>query len=169
MTDWHTEEHWTPDPVIAYRGWTWNGEFLIGPNKVPWESKTMKAVHVDKDHVSPHPGCLCGINAYKDVLMARPYPILGKIALTGTVDEYEEGYRASDAEILEIFIYAKYNTSLDWATIRDRMAASGPFPVEKMDRQIEKIYQVPVHRGKRIGWRKPNEEKTHEEQAAWQK
>lgn len=168
-TAWYAEEHWTPEPIIAYRGWTWDGNYLIGPNKVPWTSKHMKAEHPDKGHASPHPGCLCGINSYKDVLSARPYPILGKLALTGTVDEYEDGYRASDAEILEILVYGKYNTSLDWGTLNERWEASGPFPREPMDLRIEEIYQVPVIRAKRIGWRPDNEDKTREEQSAWQK
>lgn len=164
MSDWYSTPHWTPEPIVAYRGWSWNGSHLIGPNNVPWTSPKMKAEHPSKGHKSPHPGCLCGMNAYKDPLGPRDYNILGKVHLSGVVDEYHLGYRAEWAEIVEIFIYAKYLSSVAGAEMNVLLRTSGPFPKEDIDMKMERTYGVPVIRGKRIGWRPENHEITVKEQ-----
>lgn len=171
LPEWAAEAHWTPEAVIAFRGWTWDEvtQLLVGPHGRPWPSARMVATDSRNDHPSPYPGCNCGINAYKDVLKARPYPILGKVALTGTVDEYEQGYRASHGEILEIFVYFKYNSSLDYHEMAKLILTSGPWPDEPMDRILRETYGVPVTRGKRIGWRPQNGPDTEKEIATWQK
>lgn len=128
------QEAWTPDPVLAWRWWTLNTErlTLVG-NVARWESGTMEATHVgdgfnpysravEAHDKAPHPGCLCGVNALKVsevyeyakqlfhpypgifVVNRDPTPVVGRVALTGIVDEYEKGYRAEKAEIIELVV-----------------------------------------------------------------
>lgn len=166
---WHDDPLWTPEPIVGYRGWTWNDSYLIGPNGIPWTGRFMEAEHTGAyggvvPHKSPNPGCLCGINAYKESYRARRYNIMGKLHLTGIVDEYEEGYRAQFGEIIEIAVFCKYLSTLPPNVLTDRIATSGPFPKEKIDERIEEIYQVPVTRVKRIPWREQNLKATRKEQ-----
>lgn len=165
--EWYSNPGWTPEPIIGYRGWNWSHtqQRLIGANGYAWESARLKAVDTQKQHSAPYPGCLCGINAYKDPLGPRRFNIIGKVHLTGIVDEYDRGYRAEHGEIKEIFIYAKHESTVHPDRLRELMETSGPFPVEHVDRLIEEIYGVPVIRAKRIGWREMNREATLEEQS----
>jgi hypothetical protein len=102
---------------------------------------------------SPFLGCLCGINAYKNPQDARHLPILGKVELTGVVDEYESGYRAEWGEIIEVRIFASYHSSLSARDLRQAYKTNGPFPKERLDILIESRYEVPVSRVMHVGWK----------------
>lgn len=150
------EPLWTPEPIVAYRGWNWDGSVLVGPH-TEWPTQKVDAIHhPGKTHSAPQAGCNCGVNAYKNPLPAREYPILGLIHLTGEVHEYETGYRGQHAEIIELMVYFKFNSSLSEEDLRARIDTDGPWPEEEMDRALAKRYGVPIHRGVRIRWRPEN-------------
>lgn len=132
------EPLWTPEPIIGYRGWEWSGRRLVGAY-VEWEQAKIEAKHEGrdgKDHPAPQWDCLCGVNVYKDPIQARAFPILGKIALTGEVIEFENGYRGQYGEILEIAIDETFEPQTD------------------LPKLLTDIYKVPATREERIPWRK---------------
>lgn len=113
-------EH-TPEPVYAWRWWGLDAVSLLleGATNYRWNSGTQTAEHRgrmrhfgwDGHTTAPHPGCLCGINAVKPDYVAeltsysgKGPDVFGRLALTGTIDEYEKGYRAEKAEIVELVI-----------------------------------------------------------------
>ena len=102
-----SEALWSPDPIVGFRGWnvTPAGE-LKGQYSV-WPSEMVFAEHHDDPgrHRSPDWECLCGVNAYKDVLDAARFPILGQVELSGLVIEYEAGYRGEVGLLKHAFIY----------------------------------------------------------------
>lgn len=147
MTDAPLEETWSPEPVKAWRYWRisdleWNWdadrfevtligdiEAWDGPVKFAGQHQEMVGrmekglvIYDEVDHRSPHPGCLCGINAVKsldwDMLKSRSsfhqctgsdpdkcrdvsaVVAVAPVELAGIVDEYEEGYRAEQATII---------------------------------------------------------------------
>ncbi len=56
-------------------------------------------------HRSPHPGCVCGFNAYSTLhrrLVPYPRTALGVIAAWGELDVYRTGFRAEFAQILAL-------------------------------------------------------------------
>lgn len=136
------EETWSPDPVKAWRywrvtdlEWNWTDDrfeaTLVGDREV-WDGPVKYAGHhrelapdfssgsfkhqfVEVDHQSPSTGCLCGVNAVKEldwaVLRGRAFnnhdegsylscTAVAPVELSGVVDEYEEGYRAEQATIV---------------------------------------------------------------------
>lgn len=132
------EALWTPEPIVAYRGWTWDPVAgLLQGVYARWESSTYVATH-GATHRAPGWNCRCGINAFKDSYMAartdNDWPILGKIQLTGMVIEHERGYRGEIGEILELAIYDDY-----------------PYVVEGA---LSEKYGVPCTRERKIPWRK---------------
>lgn len=125
------DEFWTPHPVIGYRAWTLGGRgktVLIGRNGAVWRKRTMTAVDLLAKHPAPHWQCGCGINAMK-----QPFgdmfgeEVVGRVALTGVVHEYERGYRAEHGEIIDLAL--------------SRLA---PRPTRKV---LSDHYGVPVYRG----------------------
>ncbi len=104
---------WTPEPIVAYRGWEWDTNPKEGGLKGAfgsWETSTLIAVHEGEEekHSSPDWDCLCGINAYKDPIGARGFPIIGMIELTGLVIEYETGYRGAVGTIKHLSVWEGY-------------------------------------------------------------
>lgn len=137
MSGEEEEPFWTPEPVIGYRGWEWSGRYLSGAY-IEWKSAKLVGEHHNdpNKHPSPQWDCLCGVNTYKDPLSARNFPVLGKIALTGNVIEFEHGYRGQYGEILELAIDERYLEEKDLPQI------------------LQDIYGVPAERRDRIPWRK---------------
>lgn len=126
------EEVHTPDPVIGWRWWSLDPLTMTLQGAVTdWESGIMRAKHDPnrgtfsyRSHTaSPHAGCLCGVNALKPEAVA-PYlgedrggvDVFGRVALTGVVDEYELGYRAEQAEILELVILSEAPLFTRWGS-----------------------------------------------------
>lgn len=105
-----SETMWMAEPIVGYRGWNWDGNYLKA-GYGPWHSTFMKATHHGDvtSHESPTWSCLCGINVYKEPQgPGTYYPILGKVALTGRVIEFEFGYRGEFGRILHIAIWKGY-------------------------------------------------------------
>jgi hypothetical protein len=101
-----SEEYWSPDLIEAWRVWTWNGRVLKGSFEHDWPTHRMRA---DCVVCAEPPGwdCPCGIYAIKDrgllPLPRRGCVIIGKVMLSGRVVEHEDGYRASQARITEVW------------------------------------------------------------------
>jgi hypothetical protein len=102
-----SEELWSPDAVVAWRAWRWNGRLLKGSFEQEWASDLMEADCV----VCPEaPGwdCPCGIYAMKErrlvPISKNGSTIVGKVMLWGRVVEHEDGYRASHARITELWV-----------------------------------------------------------------
>lgn len=101
------DEFWSAEPVVGWRTWKWNGRVLKGMFERDWPSHLMEADCV----VCPDPpgwDCPCGIYAMKHL---RQLPtskhgstIVGKVSLWGRVVEHEDGYRASNAAITELWV-----------------------------------------------------------------
>jgi hypothetical protein len=116
------EEVTVPEPVIGWRWWSLDPlSMMLRGHVTVWPSGTMQATHLATTvnlggHRSPQAGCLCGVNALKPEAVAEylnePYiqlsvEVFGRVALTGTVDEYEKGYRGEKAVILELVILSE--------------------------------------------------------------
>lgn len=102
-----SEEFWSPDPIQGWRVWKWNGRVLKGSYERDWPLDRLKADCVVCDD-PPGWDCPCGIYAMKDhrsLPSSRSGPtIVGKVELSGRVVEHEDGYRASNARITELWI-----------------------------------------------------------------
>jgi hypothetical protein len=111
-----SETLWTNEKIVAYRGWEWlTDEKVLRGAYGNWDTSTLRGVHQDDPglHKSPHWGCLCGVNAYKDVPDARNYPILGQVELSGVVIEYDAGYRAEVGHIIHLAVWTGYLEMVD--------------------------------------------------------
>lgn len=109
-------EAWSPTPVLGFRLWMLNDNKLVGARQV-WETPSFVATcaaYPDPDEI-PHTdercGRLgCGVYATKefDSLLElhvresdRSYAA-GLVAMTGKVVEHEDGYRATQAEVVAL-------------------------------------------------------------------
>jgi hypothetical protein len=100
------DEFWSPEPIIAWRTWWWNGHTLKGV-RAPWEGPELEA----KCSVCEEPpgwDCTCGIYAVKStprghVVERKGEAVWGRVELSGLVIEHEDGYRASHVRILELW------------------------------------------------------------------
>jgi hypothetical protein len=118
------EEVTVPEPVVGWRWWSLDPySMMLRGHVATWPSGTMEAAHLATTAnpgggKAPHAGCLCGVNALKPEAVAEylsedyirigdSVDVFGRVALTGTVDEYEKGYRGEKAEILELVILSE--------------------------------------------------------------
>ncbi|MBW8741324.1 MAG: hypothetical protein ACJ747_13660 [Gaiellaceae bacterium] len=80
-----------------------------------WEVGAPAVAACRERHSAPHETCLCGIHAARDPAPALPYlrgrndpgtvaRVLGRVLLWGTVIEHEQGWRASHARPLELWL-----------------------------------------------------------------
>ena len=104
----------TPDRLGALRGFRcWNlydGELRSKGNKFAWRPGENVA-RCSVNHAVPTRDCRCGLYAYKDQASLAHVlwnddssrEIMGEIDLWGRIIEYEEGYRAEQAEITAIY------------------------------------------------------------------
>ncbi len=112
---------WTPTPIVGWRTWRFNPGYDVVTAPVvdvPWDRwPHIEAEHLPgRPHPAPHWGCNCGVNAYKDLgrlhtggiwLTAEkgtPILLVGRVALYGKVIEYEHGWRAERATILDVWV-----------------------------------------------------------------
>ncbi len=101
------EEFWSPEAIVGWRVWAWTGKVLKGSFEHEWPTQSMEA---DCVVCADPPGwdCPCGIYAMKDRWMVPPprpgSAILGKVEMSGRVVEHEEGYRASQARMTELWV-----------------------------------------------------------------
>jgi hypothetical protein len=118
------EEVTVPEAVIGWRWWSLDPlSMMLRGHVTAWTSGTMQATHLATTsslggHKAPHAGCVCGVNALKPEAVAGylsedyirigdSVDVFGRVALTGTVDEYQKGYRGEKAEILELVILSE--------------------------------------------------------------
>jgi hypothetical protein len=119
------EEVTVPEAVVGWRWWSLDPlTMMLRGHVSAWPSGTMEATHLltpfdPRAHKSPQAGCLCGVNALKPEAVAEYLnepvigttseivDVFGRVALTGTVDEYEKGYRGENAEILELVVLSE--------------------------------------------------------------
>lgn len=97
-----SDVHWSPEAVIAWRGWDLGQGFLVGHHRQPWKTSTMVA-SCQVGHRRPEWQCNCGIYALKDPSKVDGV-VVGRVALEGIVIEHEDGYRAERARILELWV-----------------------------------------------------------------
>lgn len=106
LTEEPEEEFWSPEPVIAWRGWLWTGSVLRGV-VTEWPRQEFEAWC--EECVEP-PGWhhACGIYAVsrpsnlKAMFIGKP-DVVGRVELSGLVIHHEIGYRASHARILDLW------------------------------------------------------------------
>lgn len=98
-------------PVVGWRAWqlSWSGGLLhslsangYGHGAASWPARRtfVATCHREKDHISPGPGCSCGIYAGKTELQITPSAaemVWGQVALWGRVLEQDDVYRAQFA------------------------------------------------------------------------
>jgi hypothetical protein len=152
------EEFWTHEPVTGWRIWTLGGRgntCLIGSAGHMWRKPTFSASHSSAFHSSPQWGCLCGINAAKSLELLEdnfgrqlPGQVYGRVALTGSVHEYELGYRAERAEIVDLTMYVSVGKGY-WFTEKDgqrRFYSPSDIVLEAKNRAeiMEAHYRIPV-------------------------
>lgn len=117
------ETFWTPEPIHGYRAWTLRSDgTLMGLNGHHWTvGKQERAVcrAVFPNHAAPNWGHLCGYNAAKShgyvYTGSSSDWVTGLAALTGVVHEYQDGYRAEFAEIVELYIGYRRPYSIEYA------------------------------------------------------
>jgi hypothetical protein len=115
------DEFWSPQPIIAWRAWRWNGTCLQGV-RAAWTTAQFDAAC---DLCKECPGWVhaCGVYAVSrpgDALtvFGGTADVVGRVELSGLVIEHEVGYRASHARILDL-----WTTS---ATIAEMLRARYP-------------------------------------------
>lgn len=96
------EVHWSPDAVLAWRGWDIREGNLVGHYGQPWKSSVMVAT-CQLGHRQPEWRCNCGIYAFKE-REATVGVVVGLVALEGIVIEHEHGYRTERARIVELWV-----------------------------------------------------------------
>ena len=101
-------------PVLGFRIWNLGIQGTLGAiaSGSIWERAVNEAVCCPgvtpskrPKHRSPHPGCVCGFNAYSTLhrkLVPYPRTALGVIAAWGQLDVYRTGFRAEFAQILAL-------------------------------------------------------------------
>ena len=96
------ESHWSPEPIIGFRGWDVSEGYLVGHHGQSWKEATFLA-SCGIGHRRPEWQCNCGVYAHKtpDDLHGV---VVGKVAMTGIVIEHEDGYRAERARIVELWV-----------------------------------------------------------------
>lgn len=101
------EEYWSPEVIVAWRAWRWNGTVLKGV----WREWPTPRFEASCDHCSDVPSWQhrCGIYAIKSrsdlghhILHFHGIYVYGRVDLSGSVIEHETGYRSSHAEIVEL-------------------------------------------------------------------
>ncbi|MFP4074590.1 MAG: hypothetical protein ACLFVZ_11185 [Actinomycetota bacterium] len=100
------EEYWSPDYVVGWRAWNWDGSYLRGVHS-RWPSETFEAACTHCD-VVPSWDHVCGVYAAKrpgDVhIFYGGSWIIGRVEMWGAVIEHEYGYRASHARITQLWV-----------------------------------------------------------------
>lgn len=101
------QEYWSPEPILAWRMWGWNGDALMG-FWAPWVTARLDA---ECNVCSEPPGWShsCGIYSVKDpvhldVYAHFPVRVVGQVELRGLVVEHEDGYRAQGARIVRLWV-----------------------------------------------------------------
>ena len=101
------EEFWSPEPMVGWRFWDWEGESLKGI----WEAWPHSGHSAVCDACPEVPGWFhtCGIYALKDPSSLAGYgereeAIVGRVELSGMVIEHDWGYRATSARIVELWV-----------------------------------------------------------------
>lgn len=97
-----SDVHWSPETVIAWRGWDLGQGCLVGHYRQPWKTSTMVAT-CRVGHRRPEWQCNCGIYALKEPGQVDGV-VVGRVALEGVVIEHEDGYRAERARIVELWV-----------------------------------------------------------------
>lgn len=100
------QEYWSPEPILAWRIWSWDGRVLHG-FRTSW-----KESHLDAECATcPEPpdwAHSCGIYATKHLARLGinrrdRATVLGQVELSGLVIEHDLGYRASRARIVRLW------------------------------------------------------------------
>jgi hypothetical protein len=101
-------------PVLGFRLWNVGIQGTLGAIAAGsiWKRGVNEAVCCPAaapsrrpKHTSPHPGCVCGFNAYSTLhrkLRSYPLTVLGAIAAWGEMDVYRSGFRAQYAQVLAL-------------------------------------------------------------------
>lgn len=99
------------DDAMAFGLLQEEGRVMVGVTREPWVGAKLSAYCKNgNDHMAPNWSCSCGIYAMKgeqflkEVSLDRVNFIYGRVALSGVVIEHEYGYRAQNAEILELIV-----------------------------------------------------------------
>lgn len=98
-------EFWSPDAVVAWRSFAWDGRLLHG-FRVAWRESTFVA-ECARCERSPGWDHACGIYAAKDredVELFGQAPVIGRVEMWGDVVEHEFGYRSSHARITDVWV-----------------------------------------------------------------
>ena len=101
------EEFWSPTPVEGWRIWRWNGQYLRGMREFwPQANHTARCITCQEVPGWSH---TCGIYAVIDRANLRLFgagsaTIIGRVELTGLVIEHDNGYRATRARIVELWV-----------------------------------------------------------------
>lgn len=96
------ETHWSPEAVVGWRSWNVSGGYLVGHHRQPWKQATFVAT-CQVGHRRPEWLCNCGIYALKRPELVDGV-VVGRVALEGIVIEHEDGYRAEQARIIELWV-----------------------------------------------------------------
>jgi len=100
------DEYWSPDYVVGWRAWNWDGSHLRGVHS-RWPSETFAA---DCPHCDDVPSWdhVCGVYAVKRPADVHIFHggswIIGRVEMWGAVIEHEHGYRASHARITHLWV-----------------------------------------------------------------
>lgn len=102
------DEYWSPEVIIAWRAWTWDGTVLKGVWH-DWPTTRFEA-ECEKCSEVPSWNHHCGVYALKDqsdlsshIVHHPGVYVFGRVELSGAVIEHQSGYRAGKAEIVELF------------------------------------------------------------------
>jgi hypothetical protein len=110
-------------PVLGFRLWTLGSRGTLGAVAAGsiWSRGVNEAVCCPgvapskrPKHRSPHPGCVCGFNAYSTLhrkLTAYQGTALGVIAAWGELDVYRSGFRAEFAQVLALALPGRRKVS----------------------------------------------------------
>lgn len=100
------EEYWSPDYVVGWRAWNWDGSYLRGVHS-RWPSHTFAATCTHCD-VVPSWDHVCGVYAAKRPADVHIFHggswIIGRVEMWGAVIEHEYGYRASHVRITHLWV-----------------------------------------------------------------
>lgn len=100
------EEFWSDQPVIAWRAWSWDGWRLHGVHS-RWLSEAFVATCKLCETV-PSWDHVCGVYAVKEANDVQMFhgvaAVVGRVEMWGDVIEHEDGYRASHARIIDLWV-----------------------------------------------------------------